>query len=56
MTYLTVLFVEFKLNSQMVWSAKDQLVIYLLAQASLFWFALDERSLQCEGELIELCK
>ena len=41
MTYLMVffrLFVEFKLSSQMVSSIECQLITYLLAQASLFFY------------------
>ena len=52
MTYLTVLFIEFKLISQMVRSNKYQLITSLLAQASLFLFALDDGRLECEAELI----
>ena len=46
------LFVEFKLSSQMVSIIECQLITYLLAQASVFLFALDDQSLECEAELI----
>ena len=58
-TYLMVffrLFVEFKLSSQIVLSIERQWITYLLAQACLFLFALDDWSLKCEAELIELVK
>ena len=50
------LFVEFNLSSQMVSESEYGLITYLLAQASIFLFALDNQSLECEPELIELAK